>query len=136
MSDIFILDNCVDDREFRNYVATILEADGFKDIDIEDISLWDNNPDNDNNLTAKKGSVKYAIQTYLNKEIDQKDVDKTVKYVKQQAVYDGIIVTNREVSDEIKRYAIIYNVEIWDRPTLVDLVYRYEIRKESLREII
>ena len=122
----------MDSREFRNYVATILEADGFKDIDIEDISLWDNNPDNDNNLTAKKDLAKYAIQTYLNKEIGKKEVDEMVKDIQQQAVYDGIIVTNLEVSEEIKRYAVVKNVEIWDRSVLVSLIYTYEITEESL----
>lgn len=129
MDDLFIIDNCVDKREFRNYIINLLEISGFTNIDIEDVTLSDEDPSNDNDLIAEKDFVRYTIQTYLNEDITTSEIDDAVIDMRKEGVYDALVITNREVGDELKKYAMDNNVEIWDRQVLIEKIDLYSKTK-------
>jgi hypothetical protein len=97
-----IIDKFLDGREFRNYSSSWLEKLGFEKIKIEDPRLSDNDPRNDNDIYAKKDGKEYTIQTFLNRELTQKEIDETIEDMKKEKVENGVIVTNMEVSKEFK----------------------------------
>ena len=115
MKIIVIIDEYLDEREFRNYTSTWLENLGFKDIVIEDERLSDENSLNDNDMMARKNHKRYTIQTFLNQEITEKEVAETIEDMKKENVEHGLIVTNKKVSDQFRRYAKEKGVEIIDR---------------------
>ena len=129
MDDLFIIDNCVDKREFRNYIINLLEISGFTNIDIEDVTLSDEDPSNDNDLIAEKGFVRYTIQTYLNEDITISEIDDAVIDMRKEGVYHALVIANREVDDELKKYAMDNNVEIWDRQALIEKIDLYSKTK-------
>ena len=112
MKDLEIIDNYVDDREFRNYVSSLLEAKGFKRIVMDDTTLADEDSINDNDILAEKDGMKYTVQTFLNVDITEKEIEETLKDVDHENVGYGILVTNKEVSDNVKELAKEKGVEI------------------------
>lgn len=121
MKDIDIIDQFLDDREFRNYIASNLTKLGYTEISIEDERISDSTKKNDNDLLAKKGDYTYTVQTFLNKEIKESHIKETIKDMEKEHVSFGIIVTNTEVSKEIKQKAKENGIEIIDRNKLKNL---------------
>lgn len=115
MEDIKIIDQFMDEREFRNYIVKLLDENGFTDISIEDARLSDEEPQNNNDLIAKKGKVRYTIQTFLNKEIGSKEIKETLTDMKDEYASKALIITNKEVSEEVIKEAEEADIEIWDR---------------------
>ncbi|MBR4830373.1 MAG: restriction endonuclease [Bacilli bacterium] len=115
MGILFIVDNSLDEREFRNVSESYLEKYGFEYIRFDDERLSDNDPTNDNDILVKKDGVTYTVQTYLNKQITKKEIEETIEDMKNEKVYDGIIVTNKPVDDELKIYAESLFVKIYDQ---------------------
>ena len=115
----YAIDNCLDDREFRNLVNTTLIKTGFTSLGIDDPRLSDNDETNNNDMLVKKDNIKYTVQTFLNKEIDIKEINETLEDMENEKVSAGIIITNKEVSNEIKEEAQQHNIEIWDRDKLL-----------------
>ena len=115
----YAIDECLDDREFRNLVNTILIKNGFKSLDIDDPCLSDSDETNNNDILVKKDSIKYTVQTFLNENIGTKQINETVNDMEKEGVFAGIIITNREVAIEIKENAKKHNIEIWDRDKLL-----------------
>jgi len=112
----YVIDNCLDDREFRNLVNTTLINNGFTSLGIDDPRLSDDDDEiNNNDILIKKDNIKYTVQTFLNKDISMKEISKTLDDMEKEKVVAGIIVTNKEVSNEIKEKAQQHNIEIWDR---------------------
>ena len=118
MKDLFIIDNYVDEREFRNYINSLLDKKGFKPITIDDVRIADKDKINDNDMLAKKGELLYTIQTFLNTDIKKSEIDETLKDMKTEHVSVGIIITNNYVDNEIKEYANKKLIQIWDRSAL------------------
>lgn len=118
----FIIDNCLDDREFRNLVNTTLIKNGFISLGFDDIRLSDNNDINDNDILVKKDNIKYTVQTFLNKNITIKEINETLDDMKKEKVNAGIIITNKEVSNEMKEKAQSHNIEIWDKTKLLNSI--------------
>ena len=116
--DLHIIDNFIDEREFRNYVGSILKERGFIDIVIDDVTLNDENQLNDNDIKATLDGVPYTIQTFLNKEITKLEIDEVVADMNQEIIGQGILVTNTVIKEEIKEYASNYRIELWDRDIL------------------
>ena len=116
--DLHIIDNFIDEREFRNYVGSILKERGFIDIIIDDVTLNDENQLNDNDIKATLDGVLYTIQTFLNKEITKLEIDEVIADMNQEIIGQGILVTNTVIKEEIKQYASNYRIELWDRDTL------------------
>ena len=115
MEDIGIIDNYMDEREFRNYIITFLEKEGFSDIKIDDTRITDLNNYNNNDLTGIKDNSKYTIRALSNYKITEKEVDDTVNDMYNERVELGVILTNTEVEKEVLEYAKKNNITIYDR---------------------
>lgn len=118
MNDLEILDNYLDKREFRNYISTILYKFDYTDFEIDDVRLSDDDETNDNDLMAFKDGMKYTIQTFLNNDITENEINETIEDMKHEHVSYGTIITNKEVSDEIRKIAFNNGIEIIDRKEL------------------
>ena len=118
MNDLFIIDNYVDEREFRNYINEVLKNKGYERIIIDDVRIADQNKINDNDIIAKKGEIYYTIQVFLNKNITKRQIDETLQDMTKENISAGIIITNNYVSNEEKNYANQKLIQIWDRPFL------------------
>lgn len=118
MKDLFIIDNYVDEREFRNYINSLLLKKGYIRVTIDDVRISDKDLLNDNDIFAKKGELYYSIQTFLNVDIGKKQIDETLNDMKKENVSVGIIVTNNYVNREILEYANKKLIQIWDRAFL------------------
>lgn len=118
MNDLFIIDNYVDEREFRNYINELLKKKGYHRVLIDDVRIADSNKINDNDIIAKKGEIYYTIQVFLNKNITKKEIDETLNDMAKENVSAGIIITNNYVSTEEKDYANNKLIQIWDRMEL------------------
>ena len=122
MNDIEIIDNYMDEREFRNYIAYHLPDFGFEKIRIEDERISDENKVNDNDIFAIKNKISYTVLTYLNKEITDKELKECYTDMEKENVTVGVIVSNLEVSNEIKEKGKKLNIEIIDRLMLKSLI--------------
>lgn len=115
MEDIGIIDNYMDEREFRNYIIPFLEQEGFSLIKIDDTRINDLDHYNNNDLIVTKDEFKYTVKALANYEITNKEVDDTIKDINNEHVSFGIILTNTEVDDKVKEYAKEKCITIYDR---------------------
>ena len=115
MNDLNIIDNYVDPREFRNYINSLFIKKGYERVTIDDPRLADRDELNDNDIFVKKGEIYYTVQVYLNEEIDSKHIVDIVEDMRREDVSAGIIITNTEVSTDMKDYANKKLIQIWDR---------------------
>jgi len=115
MKDVEIIDSFVDDREFRNYVINLLENNGFKLIKIDDERVSDKSRLNDNDFIVEKNNTSYTVNTFLNKEIGEKQLKEVINDIKKEKVTRGIIVTNKRVDPKIKQNAKNESIIIYDR---------------------
>lgn len=122
----YAIDNCIDDREFRNIVNSLLEKNGFISIGIDDPGFNDKSKANDNDILVMKDDVKYTIQTFLNKDISEKEINDTIKDIDKEKVVIGIIVTNKEVDNDTKELSKRKCIEIWDRTKLLSMTKKDE----------
>ena len=120
MKVIVIIDEFIDEREFRNYSSYWLSKLGFTNIKIEDPRLSDNDFKNDNDILASKDNKNYTVQTFLNMDITEKEVNETIEDMEKEKVENGIIITNRKVSQKFMEYAKEKSVEIIDRRNLTE----------------
>ena len=122
MKDVSIIDNFVDDREFRNYIYNLLPKLGFNDVLIEDVRLSDIERINDNDMIGFKNNMKYTIQTFLNRIITKKEIEETVLDMKYEKVSFGVIITNKPVDKDVKTLAFEEGIEIIDRDDLIKVI--------------
>lgn len=115
MEDIKIIDNYMDEREFRNYIIPFLEQEGFSLIKIDDTRINDLDHYNNNDLMVKKEDRRYAVRALANYEITNAEVEETVSYMDKEKFERGIILTNTEVDDKVKEYAKEKCITIYDR---------------------
>ena len=122
MKDMSIIDNFLDDREFRNYIVNILPKLGFEDIRMDDTRVSDDKPINDNDIKANKDGMRYTIQTFLNRIITKEEIDETVVDMLEERAAFGVIITNKNVDKDVKDIAKESNIEIIDRDDLCRLI--------------
>ena len=115
---VYVIDNCLDDREFRNLVNTELIKSGFTSLGFDDARISDKVKNNDNDMLLKKGGIKYTAQTFLNENIGDKEIGEVLKDMEKENVSAGIIITNKEITNNIKEKAKLHNIKIWDRTKL------------------
>jgi len=115
---VYVIDNCLDDREFRNLVNAELIKSGFTSLGFDDARISDKTKNNDNDMLLKKGGIKYTAQTFLNENIGDKEIDEVLKDMEKENVSAGIIITNKEITNNIKEKAKSHNIKIWDRTKL------------------
>ena len=118
MNDLFIIDNYVDEREFRNYINSLFIKKGYERVTIDDTRLSDSDKLNDNDILIKKGEIYYTVQIYLNTDIKEKHIVETLKDMNKENVSAGIIITNNYVDNKIKAHANDKLIQIWDRVEL------------------
>ncbi len=118
MKDLFIIDNYVDEREFRNYINSLLLKRGYIKVTIDDVRISDRNTLNDNDIIAKKGELYFTIQTFLNTQIGDKEINETLQDMQEEKISAGIIITNNYVDNNIKDMANKKLIQIWDRAEL------------------
>ena len=122
MKDMSIIDNFLDDREFRNYIVNILPKIGFEDIRMDDTRVSDDKPINDNDIKANKDGMRYTIQTFLNRVITKEEIDETIVDMLEERAAFGVIITNKNVDKDVKDIAKENNIEIIDRDDLCRLI--------------
>ena len=113
MTDLEILSKFVDRREFRNYIYYKLYKMGYTAIKIDDERISDEHKVNDNDIILFKDNIMCTVQTFLNKEISEEDVEETEEDMEYEHVTKGIIITNKNVSKDIKKVASDKNIEIY-----------------------
>ncbi len=122
MEDIKILDNYVNDMEFRNYIHGLLIKNDFKRVRIDDVTLCDDDDDNDNDIIAFKDGEKYTIQTFLNRSITLEELEETKRDIAKEKVKGAIVITNKGFHKEVADFADSNNIIIWDREQLKKLI--------------
>lgn len=122
MKDMSIIDNFLDEREFRNYIYNLLPSLGFENILIDDVRVSDLTEINDNDIRAEKNGLRYTIQTFLNKDITKKEIDETIEDMLKERVSLAAIITNKHVDQDVKDMAWDRSIEIIDRDDLCKLI--------------
>ena len=123
MDDIKVIDLYMDDREFRNYVNTMLRKHGYVRFKIDDTRVSDVDFDNNNDIKVTKDDMRYDVQTYLNTEIGEKEINETLEDMGNEGLKYGLIVTNMIVNDEVKKEAINMHIRILDRNDFNENIY-------------
>ena len=122
MKDMSIIDNFLDEREFRNYIYSLLPSLGFENIFIDDVRVSDAKEINDNDLKGEKNGLRYTIQTFLNTDITKKEIDETIEDMLAERVSYATIITNKHIDQDVKDSAWENGVEIIDRDDLCKLI--------------
>ena len=120
MENIKIIDSFIDDREFRNYVITFLESKGYTLKKIDDERVSDRVKNNDNDFLVFKSNKLSTVQTFLNKNITEKEINETIRDMKKENVDNAIIVTNKNVNKDIINKYKSENITIIDRKELIN----------------
>lgn len=115
MKEKQIVDLYMDDREFRNYINTMLRKHGYVRFTIDDTRVSDEDMVNDNDIKVSKDNMRYAVQTYLNKEITNNEIVESLVDMEKENLNYGLIVTNTIVNDEIRKKALESHIRILDR---------------------
>jgi hypothetical protein len=123
MEEIKIVDNFMNEFEFRNYVYTMFHKHNFHPIVLDDVRLTDDDEKNDNDLMVTKDSIKYTVQTYLNTKIGESQIEETAIDMEKEKVSHGIIVTNFYVNNDVKNMALRKNIKILDRAEFEEGIY-------------
>lgn len=123
MDDIKVIDFYMDDREFRNYVNTMLRKHGYVRFKIDDTRTSDDDFENNNDIKVTKDDMRYDVQTYLNTEIGEKEINETLEDMGNEGLKYGLIVTNMMVNDEVKKEAINMHIRILDRKDFDENIY-------------
>lgn len=123
MEEIKIADLFMDDREFRNYVNTMLRKHGYVRFYMDDSRVSDEEFDNNNDIKVSKDGMRYDVQTYLNTEIGEKEINDTLEDMGNEGLKYGLIVTNMMVNDEVKKEAINMHIRILDRKDFDENIY-------------
>ena len=123
MEEIIIVDKYMDEREFRNYVNTMLNKHNYNLIEIEDVRISDKDEENNNDILVSKDNTTYTVQTYLNTKIGKKEIEDTLQDFEKEKVLNGIIVTNYYVDKDIKEEALEKNIIILDRKEFEQGIY-------------
>ena len=113
----------MDDREFRNYVNSMLRKYGYVRFYIDDPRLADEEAENNNDIKVTKDDMRYTVQTYLNTDIGEKEINDTLEDMGNEGLKYGLIVTNMIVSDDIRKEAINMHIRVLDRKDFDNDIY-------------
>ena len=125
MKDIKIIDNFINDMEFRNYIyGRLVRSDDFDEPEIDDATLCDDDKVNDNDIIVMQDGRKYTVQTFLNKDITLNKLKETKADIEKEKAFGGIVITNRGYGNDVAVFAEDNNILIWDRSELINLIER------------
>ena len=122
MDELTLIDSFLDEREFRNRIASLLEERGYEAVQIEDARVAVGRSDNDNALLARNEGKTYTVQTFLNRTVTEREIRETVLDIDAENADGGILAVNTEVSEDLKKAAASEQVEIWDRAVLEEIL--------------
>lgn len=120
--ELFIIDNSLDEVEFRNFVSALLIKNGYKDVVIDDPRLTNGMDYDDNDMTARKANKKYTIQTYLNTNLSEQEIDDAIDDMEDEGADAALLITNFYCTKKIKELAEERNIEIIDREKLEEMM--------------
>lgn len=120
--DSNIIDNFIDDREFRNYSIGLLPKFGFELISIDDERISDEDIKNNNDILARKDGRRYAIQTYLNKDITLEELNEAIIDKLLEHTSYALIITNKCIDKDVKDKALSRNITLIDREYLIKVI--------------
>ena len=123
MEEIKIADLFMDDREFRHYVNSMLRKYGYVRFYMDDARVSDEEFDNNNDIKVSKDGMRYDVQTYLNTEIGEKEINDTLEDMGNEGLKYGLIVTNMIVNDDIRKEAINMHIRVLDRKDFDNDIY-------------
>ncbi len=123
MKDIKIIDNFINDMEFRNYIhGRLYRSEEYSEPEIDDVTLSDDDKVNDNDIVVMQDGRMYTVQTFLNKDITLKQLKETKADIDKEKADGGIVITNRGYGDDVAIFADQNNILIWDRSELINLI--------------
>ena len=123
MKDIKIIDNFINDMEFRNYIyGRLVRNENFDEPEIDDATVSDDDKVNDNDIVVTQDGRKYTVQTFLNKDITLNRLKETKADIENEEAFGGIVITNRGYGNDVAIFAEENNILIWDRSELIDLI--------------
>ena len=122
MTDSNIIDNFIDDREFRNYVISLLPKFGYELISIDDARISDEDIKNNNDILARKDGRRYAVQTYLNKDITLNELNEAIIDKLFEHTSYALIITNKCIDKDVKEKAKVRNLVLIDREDLIKVI--------------
>ena len=122
MTDSTIIDNFIDDREFRNYVVSLLPKLGYELIGIDDARISDESIDNDNDVLARKDGRRYAIQTYLNMDITLDSLNEAIIDKLFEHTSYALIISNKCIDKDVKDKALDRNIVLIDREDIIKVI--------------
>lgn len=122
MMDSNIIDNFIDDREFRNYAISLLSYFGYELISIDDERISDEDIKNNNDILARKDGRRYAIQTYLNKDITLDELNEAIIDKLLEHTSYALIITNKCIDKDVKEKALSRNITLIDREDLIKVI--------------
>ena len=119
MVDANIIDNFIDEREFRNYIVNMLPKLGYDLLNIDDVRTSDVYEYNDNDLIVSKEDFRYTVQVYLNTTINEKEITDTLADMYEEGVSRALIIVNKPVDKDVKNLANEKNITIIDRDEII-----------------
>lgn len=122
MTDSNIIDNFIDEREFRNYSISLLSKFGYELISIDDVRISDDNIKNNNDILARKDGRRYAIQTYLNIDITLDELNEAIIDKLLEHTSYALIITNKCIDKDVKDKALSRNITLIDREDLIKVI--------------
>ncbi|MCR5788223.1 MAG: restriction endonuclease, partial [Bacilli bacterium] len=91
-------------------------------ISIDDVRISDDIVNNDNDVLARKDNRRYAIQTFLNKDITLDELnDAIIDKLLEHTSY-ALIITNKCTDKDVKEKANLRNVVLIDREDLIKVI--------------
>lgn len=117
-----IIDNFIDDREFRNYVVSLLPKLGYELISIDDVRISDDNVSNNNDILARRDNRRYTIQTYLNKDITLDELNEAIIDKLLEHTSYALIITNKCIDKDVKDKASLRGIILIDREDLIKVI--------------
>ena len=132
MSVLYAIDECINEFEFRKFVAWFLEKRDYHFVSMDDDRWSDNDKDNNNDIIVIKDNTKYTVQVFLNKKVDDDIIIETEDDIERENVFDGIVFTNLEVSEKEKNNAYQKHITIYDKS---DLEQEFSDYKTSENEV-
>lgn len=133
MSELYAIDKCINEFEFRNFVAWFLEKKEYHFVSMDDDRWSDNESKNDNDFIVVKDGTKYTVQVFLNKKINNDIIEETEDDIERENVLDGIVFTNMEVTERNKNYALKKHITIFDKIDLEKEFYDYKTNENEVK---
>lgn len=115
------IDNYINGFEFESLMKTVLENNGFKDVEVTKSS-----GDFGVDIIALKDQIKYAIQ--CKKYSSPVGISAVQEVIGSKSLYDchvAVVLTNNTFTSSAKVLAEKNNVLLWDRAKLIELLNEY-----------